>query len=109
MDFFDKNSVAIMQAEPKYEPFIGGPPGTYRVDLDIELPALVPGSYRLDFWIGSHNNQTFDHIRDSIAIEVVDSPSPGRSFPYYPQDHGNIVPKSTATVTVELCNRIGKE
>ena len=60
VDILDKNSAAIMQAEPRCEPFIGGAAGTYSVDLSIELPALVPGIYYLDFWIGSHNEQTIE-------------------------------------------------
>jgi lipopolysaccharide transport system ATP-binding protein len=107
VDFFDQNSVAIMQAEPRFEPFFGGTPGTYRVDLDIVLPGIVPGTFSLDFWIGTHNTQTVDYIRDSVAIEILDMPSPGRSFPYHAQAHGNIIPKSTARVTKEIAGALG--
>jgi homopolymeric O-antigen transport system ATP-binding protein len=97
VDIFDRLYGTIMQAEPRYEPFIGAKPGLYWVDLSIELPPLVPGVYGLDFWIGPHNSETFDWIRQAIAIEIVDNPSPGRTFPYT-LDHGVIVPKSTATI-----------
>src|SRR5262249_17977800 len=66
VDVMDGYSVAIMQAEPSIEPFIGGAPGTYNVDLTIELPPLVPGIYGLDFWIGPHNRETSDWIRQEI-------------------------------------------
>jgi hypothetical protein len=86
-----------MHAEPRCEPFIGGEPGTYWVDLTIELPPLVPALYTLDFWIGSHNTETYDWIRQAVTIEIVDSPNPRRSFPYH-LAHGSIIPPSTVSV-----------
>ena len=73
-------------------------PGKYCVDLSIDLPPLVPGIYWLRFWIGTHNTQTVDHISRAVAIEIVENPTPERSFPYTP-DHGSIVPPSRAVVT----------
>ena len=100
VDFFDANLAPIMQAEPKVEPFIGGARGLYRVELSIDLPALVPGRYWLDFWLGTHNTQTVDYVRRAVAFEVVDNPNPRRSFPYT-LDHGFIAPPSRVSV-VEL-------
>jgi len=97
VDILDRNSTVIMQAEPKSEPFIGGAPDLYSLELNIELPPLIPGVYNLDFWIGSHNTQTFDYIRSAVMFEVSDNPSPGRTFPYTPE-HGSIVPMSNARV-----------
>jgi hypothetical protein len=97
VDIADRSSATIMQAEPRCEPFIGGAPGVYFVDLTIELPPLVPGLYTLDFWIGSHNTETYDWIRQAVSIEISESPNPGRSYPYH-LDHGSIIPTSTATV-----------
>jgi lipopolysaccharide transport system ATP-binding protein len=99
VDFADRNSTVIMQAEPKCEPFIGGLPGMYRVDLRIELPLLIPGLYTLGFWIGPHNLETFDWIPEAITFEIVESPTPARSFPYT-LNHGSIVVPSTADVTM---------
>ena len=98
VDINDPSSAAIMQAEPKCEPFIGGSPGTYNVDLRIKLPPLVPGVYTLDFWIGSHYSETIDWIRRAVAVEIVESPNPTRSFPYT-LEHGSIVPISTVEVS----------
>ena len=98
VDFIDRNLGAIMQAEPKTQPFIGFTPGKYRVDLSIDLPPLVPGIYWLRFWIGTHNTQTVDDIRQAVAIEIVDNPTSERSFPYTP-DHGSVVPPSRVLVT----------
>jgi lipopolysaccharide transport system ATP-binding protein len=105
MEILDKNSIAIMQVEPRSEPFIGGAPGSHWLDLSIELPALVPGVYYLDFWIGTHNTETCDYIRDALSIEIIDSPNPKRRFPYT-QDHGFIVPSSTAQVRDVLAGRV---
>jgi hypothetical protein len=97
VDILDGNFTAIMQAEPQCEPFIGGKAGKWWVDVNIELPPLVPGTYYLDFWIGPHNTETFDYIREQISFEIVDSPSVGRSHPYS-RDHGFMVPASTVLI-----------
>ncbi|SEE13280.1 ABC-type polysaccharide/polyol phosphate transport system, ATPase component [Rhizobiales bacterium GAS191] len=97
VDVLDRSSGVIMQAIPKPEPFFGGTPGEYRIDLGIELPPLIPGIYSLDFWVGPHHTETFDHVRRAITIEILDSPIPGRSFPHTP-DHGYIAPVSTVSV-----------
>jgi len=97
VDVTDGQSFSIMQAEPSVEPFIGGDRGTYNVDLTIDLPPLVPGTYGLDFWIGPHNTETDDYIREAIKFEIVESPTVGRIFPYH-KDHGFIVPRSRAHV-----------
>ena len=97
VDVTDNHSLSIMQAVPHVEPFIGGSPGTYSVDLTIDLPPLVPGNYGLDFWIGPHNTETFDWIREAIRFEILESPTQGRTFPHH-RDHGWIVPASEVHV-----------
>ena len=93
----DRTGSMIMQAQPKCEPFIGGSPGLYSVNIRIELPPLIPDPYTLDFWIGPHYFETFDLIRQAVTIEITESPNQDRSVPYTLQ-FGSIVPKSTATV-----------
>jgi lipopolysaccharide transport system ATP-binding protein len=97
VDVLDRNSTVIMQAEPQPEPFIGGAPGLYSLELKVELPPLIPGTYNLDFWLGSHNTQTLDYIRPAAMFDVFDSPSPERTFPYT-TDHGSIIPMSSVRV-----------
>src|SRR5262249_22045734 len=94
MEILDKNSTAIVQVEPRSEPFIGATSGSNLVTLTIELPQLVPGKYYLDFWIGTHNTETSDYIREALSIDIVDSPNPNRKFPFT-QDHGFIVANAT--------------
>jgi lipopolysaccharide transport system ATP-binding protein len=98
VDIADRSYATIMQAEPKSEPFIGGQPGNHCLDLKVALPPLVPGFYTLDFWLGRHNTETLDFVRQAITVEITESPSPARTFPYS-LDHGSIVPISTASVT----------
>jgi len=94
----DRNFAKIMQVAPKLEAFIGGSPGTYRVELSIVLPPLIPGFYYLDFWIGRYNVDTFDWIQQAVTFEIIDSPDPTRSFPYS-LDHGPIAPVATVDVS----------
>jgi lipopolysaccharide transport system ATP-binding protein len=98
VDIVDRSYATVMQAEPLAEPFIGGSPGTYKVDIKIWLPPLVPGLYTLDFWIGRHNTEGIDFVRSAVCIEITESPNPVRTFPYSPA-HGSIAPISTATST----------
>ena len=97
VDILDSTSAAIMQAIPRFAPFIGGSLETEWLDVSIELPPLIPGIYNLDFWIGPHNTETYDYIREVVSIEVLDSPSPQRNFPHS-RNHGVIVPNSVALV-----------
>ena len=86
----DRN-VNIMQAVPKSEAFIGGSPGTYRVELSIALPPLIPGPYYLNFWLGRFNVATFDLVQQAVTFEIVESPDSKRSFPYR-LEYGSIAP-----------------
>ena len=97
VDVADQNACTIMQALPNIEPFIGGSAGKYNLDIAVDLPPLVPGFYSLDFWIGPHNTETADFVRQAIRFEIIGSPTNGRTFPHSP-DHGSIVPISRANV-----------
>jgi lipopolysaccharide transport system ATP-binding protein len=94
VDVLDATGTAIMQALPTITPFVPGEPGRYTVTVDIMVPPLVPGTYWLTFWMGPHNNETYDMIRSAVSFDVLDSPTPGRIYPHTP-DHGRIVPPST--------------
>ena len=89
----DRNFAKIVQIVPKREAFIGGSPGTYRVELSVVLPPLIPGFYSLDFWIGRFNVAMFDWIQRAVTFEIVDSPVP------YHLDHAPIAPFATVNVS----------
>jgi hypothetical protein len=94
----DQSSARIMQVVPKSEPFVGGSPGNYRVDISAELPPLVPGFYAMDFWIGLFESVTFDWIPQAVTVEVIESPDPTSGLPYR-RSNGSIVPLSKANVS----------
>jgi lipopolysaccharide transport system ATP-binding protein len=91
VDICDHSFSPIMQALPEAAPFIEGVPGKHQLDLEIELPPLIPGIYGADFWVGSHYTSTMDYLRNKLAFEVTKSPSPNRSFPHS-SEHGWAVP-----------------
>jgi lipopolysaccharide transport system ATP-binding protein len=93
VDILDAYGLVLMQALPCLDPFIPCTPEVKKYALDIKLPGLIPGRYALSFWVGSHNTETLDAVQEALAFEVVDSPTPGRSFPHS-RSHGAIVPAS---------------
>lgn len=96
VDICDQLQTPIMQAVPIPKPFIPGHPGLHQLALEIDLPPLVPGSYYLDFWIGSHYAQTADCIKKAVIVEITESPCLDRVYPHTP-DHGFMVPNSRCT------------
>ena len=97
VDILDSIGTGIMQAIPTNKPFISGSTSTTRVEIKIKLPALVPGSYSLTFWVGPHNSITYDQVNAVLSFEVTESPEPGRSVPHTP-NHGWLVPASEIRV-----------
>ena len=93
VDVCDLLQTPIMQALPNSKPFIPRHAGKQRLHLEIDLPPLNPGSYLLDFWIGSHFTNTLDYVKSVITFEVTDSPTNDRYFPHS-GDHGFLVPSS---------------
>ena len=92
-DITDASGVALMQALPALEGFVHPREGGQSFQVLVDLPPLVPGRYWISPWVGSHNTETFDMIRQCAAFEVTDSPTVGRTFPHT-ADHGYIVPSS---------------
>lgn len=95
-DIVAPTGVVIMQALPTQIGFIGCDTPDHLIDIDINLPPLVPGTYRVTAWAGTHYTHTLDHAEEIASFEVTKSPTPGRSFPHTP-DHGFIVPTSVLT------------
>ena len=93
----DSFGSTIMQSLPSVEPFITVENSKKKFVFEIELPPMVPSEYLVTAWIGPHNLETFDVVPESIAFEIQDSPSQGRTFPHTP-DHGFIVPNTTTAI-----------
>jgi lipopolysaccharide transport system ATP-binding protein len=92
-DLTDSSGVTFMQALPSLEPFIGADKGDRAFRFTIDLPGIVPGDYSVTCWLGPHNTDTFDYLKDALSFTVTDSPSPGRTMPHS-KDHGFLVPPS---------------
>src|SRR5262249_20690293 len=92
-DVHDSVGTPIFQALPTQEPLIRFSSEPTLAVVEIELPPLIPGSYRLTAWVGPHYTVTYDQVRSGFGFTVVTSPTLNRTFPHSP-DHGCIVPPS---------------
>jgi lipopolysaccharide transport system ATP-binding protein len=98
VDILNSAGSAIMQALPTREPFISSAPGLHRIELLVQLPPLIPGTYTLTVWTGSHNTETLDIVENCTSFNIETSPTEGRTYPHT-ADHGYIVPKTTLNYT----------
>jgi len=93
VDIADLTGIPLMQALPQLHGFINDTSTDHSLEIAVKLPALIPGQYFVTIWAGSHNTETLDEVKEAITFEIVDSPTPGRTFPHT-TDHGHIVPSS---------------
>jgi hypothetical protein len=91
IDIADASGIAIMQAIPRVEPFIKGEYDRLRVT--VHLPPLIPGVYMVHVWIGPHNTETVEWIKEATNFEILYSPSPGRTYPHA-ISNGHVFPQS---------------
>jgi lipopolysaccharide transport system ATP-binding protein len=101
LDILDAVGTPIMQALPTIEPFLIPKNCQRRFCIDVQLPPLVPSVYSVTAWLGPHNTETFDIVKDCVSFTVNDSPTAGRTFPHTP-DHGFLVASSTVTEMDEI-------
>lgn len=94
IDILDITGVGIMQALPKLDGFLEYTKLQHLIEISIQLPPLIPGQYLVTVWVGSHNTETLDELKEVIMFEVFESPTLGRSYPHT-VEHGYIVPTST--------------
>jgi lipopolysaccharide transport system ATP-binding protein len=92
-DFSNSMGVTICQAIPKLTPFIKYNSGGQVIYTEIELPALIPDSYKVSIWLGTHNTETICWEKEILGFEITDSPTEGRNFPHS-HHNGFMVPKS---------------
>lgn len=92
-DITNSIGVTIMQAIPVLEPFVRYSEKEQMINIEIDLPPLVPDRYTITTWMGSHNTETISLDREALAFEINDSPTVGRTFPHT-HDHGSLVPHS---------------
>ncbi len=97
IDIVSSNGTVLMQAIPQIDGFIKETNPEHSINISVRLPPLIPNKYLVSFWVGSHNMQTFDEIKEVIMFEINDSPTLNRSFPHT-AEHGYIVPISTLNI-----------
>jgi lipopolysaccharide transport system ATP-binding protein len=96
-DVVDSMSVGIFQALPQEEPYVPYSATPIAFETRIELPPLIPGTYRIHAWVGPHYTQGLDLVESAVAFTITSSPTAGRSFPHT-TDHGYVVPRSTVSI-----------
>jgi lipopolysaccharide transport system ATP-binding protein len=89
----DARGNSIIETVPSLSAFVPGKPGQYQITVDISLPLLIPGTYWVSFWLGPHGSETYDSLYGALSFDVLDSPTPGRTFPHNPE-HGYVVAQS---------------
>jgi lipopolysaccharide transport system ATP-binding protein len=89
--------MSIMQAIPSTENYITADRSQHSVNVTIQLPPLIPERYLVSVWVGSHNTETIDWVKEAVMFEINESPTLGRSFPHH-SEHGYIVPASTVEI-----------
>lgn len=94
VDILDTTGIGIMQAIPRLDGFLEDTKPQHLVNIAVQLPPLIPGQYIVSVWVGSHNTETLDEVKEAIMFEVYESPTPGRTF-QHSIEHGHIVPIST--------------
>ena len=99
VDILDSADTVLMQAIPTLDLFIQPDVGRHKFMVAIDLPPLIPGQYAVSLWMGSHNTETLDYRQRCVSFEVVDSPTPGRTFPFS-SAHGFVVPRSYLAVPI---------
>lgn len=81
-DIINSIGVTVMQAIPKSESFVHFSTVPQQFQIEIDLPPLIPDTYRISGWMGSHNTETICMEREIISFEINTSPIPGRNFPH---------------------------
>jgi lipopolysaccharide transport system ATP-binding protein len=100
VDILNINGSSLMQAIPQLDPFINDTESRHLINVEIQLPSLIPDRYLVGIWVGSHNTETLDEVKEVIMFEIYESPTKGRSFPHHPSN-GYIVPISNLN-TLEI-------
>ncbi|GAB1445794.1 hypothetical protein MASR2M41_15190 [Flammeovirgaceae bacterium] len=92
-DFSNSVGMKLMQALPDARPFIKFSTKPHTLEILVELPPLIPDTYYVSAWVGSHFLNTLHQVDDIVGFRIDKSPTPNRSFPHL-YDNGILVPIS---------------
>lgn len=84
----------ILQFIPSYVGFINPKTGIQEFKISCNLPPIMPGTYSVSIWAGSHFSETYQHYLDIMTFDIIDSPVQNRVYPFS-KNHGYIYPDST--------------
>lgn len=93
------DAVPLMEAIPRYEPFINfSRKGNQAVSVvsEIILPPMIQGLYTLGVWFGSGHTNTLDWQKEILTFEITDSPMTGRTMEF-PRHAGFIAAEAAVT------------
>lgn len=90
-DISNSLGITIMQALPTLEPFIHSNVSEQYYSVVINLPPLIPDTYLVSAWCGSHFSETLSWEKEIISFEINSSPTAGRNFPHS-VNNGFVVP-----------------
>lgn len=93
IDILNHQGIAIMQAIPTLEKRITYCTKPKEINIEIDLPMLIPNEYFTKIWIGRHNTETYEQFNFATSFTIINSPTEGRIYPHS-EDHGYVVPKS---------------
>jgi lipopolysaccharide transport system ATP-binding protein len=94
LEILDRTGTAIMQPMPTIEGFITDDCTKHTVRLAVDLPPLIPGEYMVTAWVGPHNTETYDEVKECVGFDIKQSPTKNRTYPHT-HHHGYIVPHTT--------------
>lgn len=93
-DVLSEEDIPIFQTIPTEERIIQFDKEVQTITSIIELPPLIPGSYRLSVWVGPNYYETYDWQQGIISFTVETSPMQNRTHPHSKRN-GFLVPTSS--------------
>ena len=72
----------IFQTIPQEKCFIPYSKTGYSFNVIVDLPPIIPGTYLISIWIGTHYSDTLDWKKNVLEVVIDHPPLIGRSFPY---------------------------
>lgn len=95
IDVSSWDGINIFQSIPEPKPFLRFSSEEYLLKVDLDLPPLIPGIYKVSIWAGTDYSITLDWQRDILSFEIIESPIESRTTPHKPINNGYFCPPSS--------------